>query len=125
VIDASSAAITLAILLTDEELESLEKRAGDEEIARGGRSRGSDVASPQPAAHGEAAQVFPANAAAPDGRPRLTGVICGSGSRAVRGQFTISGFTAPILRARARTRRACAPRLLHGQCHQKAELRRG
>ena len=37
VIDASPAAITLAPLLTDEELDSLEKRAGDGEIARGGR----------------------------------------------------------------------------------------
>jgi hypothetical protein len=65
VIDASPAAITLALLLTDGELDSLEKRAGDGEIARGGRPGGSDVASPQPAArHGEPAQVFPANAAA-------------------------------------------------------------
>ena len=42
-----------------------------------------------------------------------------------RSTFRDGGFTAPLLRARARTRRACAPRLLHGQCHQKAELRRG
>ena len=55
-IDASPAAITLALLLTDEELDSLEKRAGGGEIARGGRPGGSDVASPQPAAHGEAAR---------------------------------------------------------------------
>jgi hypothetical protein len=42
---------------------------------------GSNVASPQPAARrGEPAQVFPANAAAPDGRPRLDGVICWSRS---------------------------------------------
>jgi hypothetical protein len=60
------AAITLALLLTDEELDSLEKRAGDGEIARGGRLGGSDVASPQPAArHGEPAQVLPANTAYP------------------------------------------------------------
>jgi hypothetical protein len=50
-IDASPAAITLALLLTDEELDSLEKRAGGGEIAEPGRSGGSDVASPQPAAH--------------------------------------------------------------------------
>jgi hypothetical protein len=63
VIDASPAAITLALLLTGEELDSLEKRAGDGEIARGGRPGGSNVASPQSAArHGEPAQVFPATA---------------------------------------------------------------
>jgi hypothetical protein len=68
VIDASPAAITLALLLTDEELDSLEKRAGDGEIARADDPGGSDVASPQPAARcGEPAQVFPANAAAPRG----------------------------------------------------------
>jgi hypothetical protein len=39
VIDASPAAITLALLLTGEELDSLEK-AGDGEIARGGRPGG-------------------------------------------------------------------------------------
>ena len=75
-LDASPAAITLALLLTDEELDSLEKRAGDGEIAGRGRPGGSDVASPQPAArHGEPAQVFAATAAAPDGRPRMDGVI--------------------------------------------------
>jgi hypothetical protein len=75
-LDASPAAITLALLLTDEELDSLEKSAGDGEIARGGRSGGSNVASPQPAArHGEPAQVFPANAAPADGRRRVDGVI--------------------------------------------------
>jgi hypothetical protein len=59
VIDASPAAITLALLLTDEELDSLEKRAGDTEIAWRGRPGGLDVASLQPAArHGEPAQVF-------------------------------------------------------------------
>jgi hypothetical protein len=53
------AAITLALLLTDEELDSLEKRAGDGEIAERGRPGGSNVARPQPAArHGEPAQVF-------------------------------------------------------------------
>jgi hypothetical protein len=64
VIDVSPAAITLALLLTDEELDWLEKGgAGDGEIAMGGRSGGSEVASPQAAArHGEPAQVFPANA---------------------------------------------------------------
>jgi hypothetical protein len=75
-LDASPAAITLALLLTDEELDSLEKRAGDGEIAGRGRPGGSEVASPQPAArHGEPARVFPANAAAADGRPRIDGVI--------------------------------------------------
>jgi hypothetical protein len=70
-LDASPAAITLALLLTDEELDSLEKGAGDGEIAGHGRPGGADVASPQPAArHGEPAQVFPANAVAADGRPR-------------------------------------------------------
>jgi hypothetical protein len=59
VIDASQAAITLAILLTDEELDA--------------------------ARHGEPAQVFPANAAPPDGRPRLDGVIGWSRIRAVGG----------------------------------------
>ena len=49
-LDASQAAITLALLLTDQELDSLEKIAGDGEIARGGRPGGSDLASPQPAA---------------------------------------------------------------------------
>jgi hypothetical protein len=35
----------------------------------------------RPAArHGEPAQVFPANTAAPDGRPRTDGVIFGVGS---------------------------------------------
>jgi hypothetical protein len=53
-IDASQAAITLALLLTDEELDSLEKIAGH-------RNRG----------------------ALTDGRPRMDGVICWSGIRAV------------------------------------------
>jgi hypothetical protein len=54
VIDASPAAITLAPLLTDEELDSLEKRAGHGEIAGRGRPGGSNVASPQPdARHGD------------------------------------------------------------------------
>jgi hypothetical protein len=89
-LDEPPAAITLALLLTDEEVDSLEKRPGDKEIARGGRPSGSDVARPQPAArHGEPAQVFPADAAPADRRPRLDGVICGSRSGAVRGQFTI------------------------------------
>ena len=53
-LDASPTAITLALLPTDEELDSLEKRAGDGEIAGRGRTGGSDVASPQPAVrHGE------------------------------------------------------------------------
>jgi hypothetical protein len=38
-LDASPAAVTLAMLLTDEELDSLEKTAGDGEIAIGGRPR--------------------------------------------------------------------------------------
>jgi hypothetical protein len=46
-LDASPTAVRLALLLTDEELDSLEKSAGDGEIAMGGRSGGSDVASPQ------------------------------------------------------------------------------
>jgi hypothetical protein len=67
-LDASPAAITLALLLTDEELDSLEKRAGDGEIAGRGRPGGSNVASPQPAArHGEPTQVFPATGAPPSG----------------------------------------------------------
>ncbi|HEX7423058.1 MAG TPA: hypothetical protein VF311_04105 [Terriglobales bacterium] len=75
-LDASPAAITLALLLTDEELDSLEKSAGDGEIARGGRPGGSNVASPQPAARrGQPAQESHANAAPPDGRPRVDGVI--------------------------------------------------
>jgi hypothetical protein len=74
------AAITLALLLTDQELDSLDKRAGDGEIAMGGRPGASDVASPQPPArHGEPAQVLPANTAPPDGRPRLDVVIGWSG----------------------------------------------
>src|ERR1035437_594147 len=48
-LDASPAAITLAMLLTDEEWESWEKRAGDGESAGRGRPGGSEVASPQPA----------------------------------------------------------------------------
>jgi hypothetical protein len=73
VIDASPAAVRLALLLTDQELDSLEKRAGDGEIPREGRPGGSGVASPQPdARHGEPVQVFPANTAAPDGRPPST-----------------------------------------------------
>jgi hypothetical protein len=68
VIDASPAAIRRALLLTDQELDSMEKRAGVGEIAGRGRPGGSDVGSPQPAArHGEPAQVLPANTAAPDG----------------------------------------------------------
>src|SRR5450759_2918720 len=56
---------------SDEELDSLEKRAGDGEIAWRGRPGGSSVASPQPAArYGERTQVHPANAAAADGRLR-------------------------------------------------------
>jgi hypothetical protein len=59
-LDASPAVITLALLLTDEELDSLEKTARVGEIARGGRSGGSDVASPQPAAsHGQPAPSIP------------------------------------------------------------------
>src|ERR1035437_1054910 len=50
VIDASPAAIRRALLLTDQELDSMEKRDGDGEIAGRGRPGGSDVASPQPAA---------------------------------------------------------------------------
>jgi hypothetical protein len=77
-LDASPTAITLALLPTDEELDSLEKRAGDGEIAGRGRTGGSDVASPQPAVrHGEPARVFLANAAPPTG-DRGSGVICGA-----------------------------------------------
>jgi hypothetical protein len=62
------------LLLTDEELDSLEKRAGDGEIARGGRPGGSEVASPPPAArHGAPTQVFHTSAAPADGRPRVDG----------------------------------------------------
>jgi hypothetical protein len=80
----SPAAITLALLLTDEKLDSLEMRAGDGEIAGRGRPGGSDVASPQPAArHGETAYEFPDNAASPGGRPRMDGVMGWSRIRAV------------------------------------------
>jgi hypothetical protein len=86
VVDASPVAITLALLLTDEELDSLEKRVGDGEIAGRGRPGGVEVPSPQPVArHGQPAQGFPANAAAADGRPRLDGVIGWSRLRAVAG----------------------------------------
>src|ERR1035437_756577 len=81
VIDASQAAITLAMLMAAE-LEEVEKRAGVGEIAGRRRPDGPDVASPQPAAlHGEPARVFPANASAPERRPRLAGVIGWSGIR--------------------------------------------
>src|ERR1019366_6814051 len=56
--DVSPATITLAILLTDEELDA--------------------------ARHGEPAQVLPANTASPDGRPQLDGVI--GWSRSLRGR---------------------------------------
>jgi len=73
-LDASPAAITLALLLTDEELDSLEKSAGDGEIARGGRPGGSNVASPQPAARrGQPAQESHANAAARSRQASLRG----------------------------------------------------
>jgi len=64
---ASPAAVTVALLLTDEELDA--------------------------ARHGEPAQVFPANAAAADGRPGLDGVICWSRIGAVRSKFTIRRFS--------------------------------
>jgi hypothetical protein len=44
--DASPAAITLATLRNDQELDSWEKRAGEREIVGRGRPGGSDVASP-------------------------------------------------------------------------------
>ena len=60
------------------------------EIARGGRPGGSNVASPQPAArHGEPTHVFPANAAAADGRPRMDSVICGSGIHRLRARLDL------------------------------------
>jgi hypothetical protein len=75
-LDASQAAITLALLLTDEELDSL---GGEMEMEKSwGAEDQVDAFSqgPQPAArHGEPAQVFPANTAAPDGRPRMDGGI--------------------------------------------------
>jgi hypothetical protein len=81
---ASPAVITRAMLMTSADLEELEKIAGHGGIVGPGRPRGSEVASPQPAArHGEPAQVFPANAAPTNGRLRLDGVICGSGIHAV------------------------------------------
>jgi hypothetical protein len=81
--------------MTPAELEKLEKKTGDGEIARGGRPGRSSVASPQPAArHGEPARVFPANASPSDGRSRMDGVICGSRIRAVRGQFPTRRFHA-------------------------------
>jgi hypothetical protein len=45
-LDASPAAITLTELLTDEELDSLEKRAGDGETARRGQPGGSACRKP-------------------------------------------------------------------------------
>jgi hypothetical protein len=58
VIDASPSTITLALLLTDEQLDSLEEGAGDGEIAGGRRPGKLNVASPQPAArHGERARM--------------------------------------------------------------------
>jgi len=90
VIDASPAAITLAPLLTDEELDSLEKRAGDGEIARGGRPGDQmSQALNRLRAMVDPAQVFPANAAAADRRPRMDGVICGSGIRPERSCFRV------------------------------------
>jgi hypothetical protein len=69
VIDASSAAITLELPLTGEELDSLEKRAGDGDIAGRGRTGGSDESKPSAGArHGEPAEVVPANAVATDDR---------------------------------------------------------
>jgi hypothetical protein len=95
VVDASPAAVTLALLLTDEELDSLEKRAGDGEIAGRGRKGGSTEASPQPAArHGEPAQVSPANVAAPDGRPRIDGVRRGIVGKAP--SFIFANQTIPL-----------------------------
>src|ERR1035437_10871960 len=80
VIDASQAAIPLAMLMAAD-LEEVEKRAGVGETAGRRRPGGPDVASPQPAARqGEPAEAFPANAAAADGRPRVDGVIGGRGS---------------------------------------------
>jgi hypothetical protein len=93
-VDASPAAITLALLLTDEELDSLEEGLEMEKSRGADDLGGSDVASPQPAArHGEPAQVFRTNAAAADGRPRLDSVICGSRIRPERCCFRV-----PIIR---------------------------
>jgi hypothetical protein len=77
-LDASSAAITLAMFFTVAEVEEMERKALELEKSRGADNQvGSAIASPQPAPrHGEPAQVFPANAAAADGRPRMDGVIC-------------------------------------------------
>jgi hypothetical protein len=70
-LDASPASVTLAMLMATAEPEELEKGAGAGEFAGRGRPGGPDVASPQPAArHGEPAQIFLANAATADGRPR-------------------------------------------------------
>ena len=72
-LDASSAAITLAMLMTD----GLVGEEGWRCRNRAARTTGgSDVAGPQPAVrHGEPAQVFPANTAPPDGR-LLNAVVC-------------------------------------------------
>jgi hypothetical protein len=84
VIDASPAAITLVLLLTDGWTRW--RRVLEVEKSRGRTTRWIRCPSPQPAArHSEPAQVFPANAAADDGRPRLDGVIAWSRSRAVGG----------------------------------------
>jgi hypothetical protein len=77
-LDASPAAITLAMLMTDEELDSLETSGPLEmEKSRGADDRVEQVSQAlQPAAgHGQPALAFPANAAAADGRPWLEGVM--------------------------------------------------
>jgi hypothetical protein len=54
----------------------MERKALEMENHVRGRPGGSDVASPQPTARrGKPAQIFPADAADPDGRLRMDGVI--------------------------------------------------
>jgi hypothetical protein len=98
------AAITLAMLLTRDQLLEM-KRKGWRWRNRGrGRPGVSNVASPQPAArHGEPAQVSPANAAAPDGRAAEGWRDLLEWNRAVRGQFTIRRFHGPDLAGRRLT----------------------
>jgi hypothetical protein len=91
VMDASPAAITLATLRNGEGLDSMEKRAGDGEIAGHGRPDGSNVTSPQPAArHGRACPSIPRRWCSPRRRSRVGGVICWRRIRARgKGSFPI------------------------------------
>src|ERR1019366_3659410 len=83
-----------------QELDSLEKMAGDGETARGGRPGGSDVASPQPAArHGELPKYSP-----PMPRPPTGDLGCGAAhsNASVVASSRIDSSTAEALREAAR-----------------------